>query len=371
MSRYQVEIAAGKLAIETTQELVGLSELLGFASRQNPNRSFLFVSKVLGKYIPVRPAIFRKQCARLAATAGAVEGPLCVMGLAETATGLGHGIFAALKEKKPELEAFYCHSTRCRSSQMPLAFQFNESHSHAVNHLLYEPFPPFQRIFKEARSLVLVDDEITTGRTLTQLARAYLALNPHIQQIYFLSLVSWLSPEREAIIEKDLGCRLKVSALLKGRFSFDQNPLYFKQFPQPYAMPDASLPVRMDLGRRGIAETHPHHFLPKISKLALPEQPLLVLGTGECNYLPFLLAEQLEQQGQDVLFLSTGQSPMIVDGAIKSRMEVSDHHQRGLQHYLYNLPQGRHIIVVYESAEIMQQHQLPSSLSAQKVHLHA
>ena len=110
-------------------------------------------------------------------------------------------------------------------------------------------------------------------------------------------------------------------------------------------------------------------YLPQLDEKVLVGKKLLVLGTGECNYFPFLLAESLEKKGHDVLFLSTGQSPMIVDGAIKSKIEVQDHHQRGLRHYLYNLPLNRHIIIVYESEEMMKQHQLPTSLSAQKVHL--
>jgi len=36
-----------------------LEDLLGFAQRINPKRAFLFVSKVLGRHIPVSPSIMR------------------------------------------------------------------------------------------------------------------------------------------------------------------------------------------------------------------------------------------------------------------------------------------------------------------------
>ena len=218
MNTYQFEIAAGKLAIETQQELVQLPELLDFASRQNPNRSFLFVSKVLGKYIPIRPHTFRSQCERLVSRLPLFEQSVTVMGLAETATGLGHGVYAALKDRQAELNAFYCHSTRCQLPGLPLALQFEESHSHAVDHLVYEPLPAFQPIFQKAKALVLVDDEITTGRTLERLAKAYIDQNPNVEQVYFVTLVSWLSPERKREIADKLGCDLQISALLKGRF---------------------------------------------------------------------------------------------------------------------------------------------------------
>ncbi|QTR49372.1 phosphoribosyltransferase domain-containing protein [Candidatus Thiothrix anitrata] len=42
-------------------------ELFGFAQRRNPKRAFLFVSKVLGRHIPVSPAVMRNATDTLAA----------------------------------------------------------------------------------------------------------------------------------------------------------------------------------------------------------------------------------------------------------------------------------------------------------------
>ncbi len=49
---YPIAIRAGDLLIETHREDMPLEALLDFASRQNPKRGFLFVSKVLGRHIP-------------------------------------------------------------------------------------------------------------------------------------------------------------------------------------------------------------------------------------------------------------------------------------------------------------------------------
>ena len=51
-----VELEGGTLRLRLPeQQRTRLTELCGFASRQNPKRAFLFVSKVLGKHIPVKP----------------------------------------------------------------------------------------------------------------------------------------------------------------------------------------------------------------------------------------------------------------------------------------------------------------------------
>ena len=48
-----IELKTGKLTIEPVPVL---RELIGFASRENNKRGFLFVSKVLGKHIACKPS---------------------------------------------------------------------------------------------------------------------------------------------------------------------------------------------------------------------------------------------------------------------------------------------------------------------------
>lgn len=47
------QIQAGSLDIEIHQDGHRLEELVTFASRLNPKRGYLFVSRVLGKHLPV------------------------------------------------------------------------------------------------------------------------------------------------------------------------------------------------------------------------------------------------------------------------------------------------------------------------------
>src|SRR5690606_9219758 len=99
----------------------------------------------------------------------------------------------------------FLHSTRYRLRQ-PLALRFEESHSHATEHLLYEPLEPAHRdLFHRAKCLVLIDDEISTGRTLTNLARAYRREHSRLETVCFVSITDWLTADRRLEIIREIG----------------------------------------------------------------------------------------------------------------------------------------------------------------------
>ncbi|MDW2612034.1 phosphoribosyltransferase domain-containing protein, partial [Escherichia coli] len=71
-----------------------LTDLFDIAERRNPKRAFLFVSKVLGRHIPVSPQVMRNVYTQLAEQfLGTLDGPVVFIGMAETAVGLGAGVF--------------------------------------------------------------------------------------------------------------------------------------------------------------------------------------------------------------------------------------------------------------------------------------
>ena len=49
----RIELPNGILHVTAQPDAVDIDELCGFAARINPKRGFLFVSKVLGRHIPV------------------------------------------------------------------------------------------------------------------------------------------------------------------------------------------------------------------------------------------------------------------------------------------------------------------------------
>jgi hypothetical protein len=197
-----VSLPAGVLTLWVEHAELPLEDLCGYASRRSHKRGFVFVSKVLGKHYPVRPRRMEAVHARLAAKLIHVEGPTVVVGMAETAIGLGQGVYEQLLRLTGRYDILFTHTTRYRLNQ-PVALDFDESHSHATEHLLYQPDSPTAAdLFYNATSLVLVDDELSTGQTLGKLARAYRLLNRRLRAVHIVSLTEWLGAEgREQVAD--------------------------------------------------------------------------------------------------------------------------------------------------------------------------
>ncbi|WP_020560565.1 phosphoribosyltransferase domain-containing protein [Thiofilum flexile] len=88
----QVELTTGTLTLHIASQHSTYTpyDLFGFAERRNPKRSFLFVSKVLGRHIPVAPSLMRRATDTLAQLIpDDLPTPLLVIGMAETAIALG------------------------------------------------------------------------------------------------------------------------------------------------------------------------------------------------------------------------------------------------------------------------------------------
>jgi membrane protease subunit (stomatin/prohibitin family) len=93
-----ISLSRGELTLryQTTADYQ-LDDLLGFAERINPKRAFLFVSKVLGRHIPVSPDKMRQAFTQLATLIpDDLPEPIVVIGMAETAVGLSAGVHQVL-----------------------------------------------------------------------------------------------------------------------------------------------------------------------------------------------------------------------------------------------------------------------------------
>jgi adenine/guanine phosphoribosyltransferase-like PRPP-binding protein len=362
MRTLTIPIQAGRLTVETRREDLPLESCLSYATRQNPKRLYLFVSKVLGKHWPVRPSVMRHIHVRLAAKIADLPGPLLVIGMAETATALGRGVAeeAALRTGRDDI--LYLQTTRYRLAR-PLAFGFDECHSHAPDHAVYLPDPALQPLFRAARTLVLVDDEISTGRTLAELAGAYLRLNPGVEQVALACITNWLSDARRRELATLLERPMLFPALVEGSFSFEPDPAFPPPvLPSVVASPDRSHDgIVADPARIGLIAgrwSNPFSTEERIRMRALG-RPLAVIGTGEYAYTPFRIALALEEEGCDVRFQSTTRSPILVGDAIASRREFSDNYGDDIPNYLYNLDPDRLPVIVYEHPAMLPAHSLP------------
>lgn len=368
-----VQLECGALNLHVERSELALDQLLSFASRANPKRGFLFVSKVLGKHIPCAPSKMREVYDRLAARVGTSASGTLVIGMAETATGLGAGVAHSLSQL-PGGAVLSQHTTR-HALPCPLLITFDEAHSHAPDQLLYEPLPELMPHYLTATRVVLVDDEITTGRTLKELAVALLrklqALTggQQLQELVFVSIVSWLSAEQREALQDLIPAPIRFEALLEGSFSYVPNPSFSPSLPGQIKALDAQTSPRNDLGRRGLLLSPREPFELNRAPLALselpldPARPVSVIGTGELAFQPFLLAEQLEAQGFEVLYQSTTRSPVLPGAAIVRSLHFTDEHGEGVSNYLHNPPDAdRQVIVVYESQRSAALHPLSKRL---------
>lgn len=362
--RHLVDLRTGHLEIEVVRSELPLADLCGFAARRNPRRGFLFVSRVLGRHLPVRPSVMRDAQERLARQIPVnLPGPVVVLGLAETAIALAQGVHREWTGLSGRDDVLFLHTTRYRLDA-PLAFTFEEEHSHASRHLVYAPADPAHaEIFQTARTLVIVDDEASTGGTFVNLARAFAASNGRatpIERIVCVTLTDW-SPPFTARMPADT----VVISLLDGSYRFTPND-EAKGITMPHAtgndeLKDTTIP--RNRGRRGVrAAIGWDGAVPSI----LPGERVLVLGTGEFTWLPFCLAERLEAEGADVWCQATTRSPILVGHDIASGVTFPDNYADGIANFLYNYTPGQYhrVILCHETPQADLPHALLDTLAA-------
>lgn len=370
-----INLRCGTLTLHIDEARMPLEQLCGFGTRRNRKRGFLFISKVLGKHIPVRPSVMDRVHRLLAESVPhGVAGPVAFIALAETATALGQGVFESWLRATGRTDALFLHSTRYRLSR-PLALRFDESHSHATEHMLYEPARLADcDLFRNARTLVLVDDEISTGRTLADLARAYRRLNPTLQAVHLVSITDWLDPNWRQAISEEVGVPVSFHHVLRGRFEF-RAAVNFDPGPIPDVAggedsKDALLP--RDGGRHGTRSLFELDEESLIAQAGLHDgDRVLVLGTGEFAFPPYRLALALERRGWNVHYQSTTRSPILVGEDIASMMEFTDNYGDGMPNYVYNVADRSYdaVLIGYETRPLPADHDLPQRLGARVLFL--
>lgn len=327
----EIELQRGKLDLQPDENCHWKwQDLLGFAERINPKRAFLFVSKVLGRHIPVSPQVMRHAFTDLAQLISSdLPEPILVIGMAETAVGLGAGVHQVLQERYPD--ALYVTTTRHPVEGAPLLARFLEEHSHAQDQLLYgSPDADIQKKILASKSIVLVDDEASTGKTFINLVSALQAAGfDQISHIITATLADWSSGIHIA------GLDCQAVALMTGKWQWQdaENPL---QINMPkvdtVAFGEYATLSEPTWGRLPIQDTSAFIRL-KVE----PQQRILVLGSGEYVWSSFLLAEDLQRQGAEVKFSAITRSPIAVGHAIQSALAFSDNYGLGIQNFVYNI----------------------------------
>lgn len=331
------QLMRGRLDVTVDASQIDPGSLFGFAERRNPKRAFLFVSKVLGRHIPVRPSIMNASFHSLAAQIPEdLPGPVLVIGMAETAVGLGAGVHRAFSATRPD--TVYMVSTRHPTGNELFA-RFEEEHSHASAHLIHLPVDPDVReMMLNARSLVLVDDEASTGKTFINLHRALVDAGlTQVERVVTCVLTDWSGDA----VRKTIGDSAHQVSLLQGSYTFHEDaeaPL--PEMPAVGTIEPGEWPLmaESDWGRHGIRVVEDTLALDLNVKAG---ERVLVVGTSEFVWRPFLLAERLERAGADVHFSSTSRSPIALGHAIGHVLSFADNYGLGIPNFLYNVSPGQ------------------------------
>lgn len=360
-----IKLVTGNLALNIKDSDLPFEDLCAFAARQNTKRGFLFVSKVLGKHYPVKPCVMEQIHELLAHKIHTISKNLdniTFIGFAETAIGLGAGVFHTwqnLSRTNQIKNAFFIPTTRFHFDQ-PVVFEFKEEHSHATDQLIFQPREEKAReIFTQGETLVLVDDEISTGKTLFNFIEQFVEFNKNVKNVFLVSIKNWISDEnKNNIIHHFKDINIEFVSVLEGEFSFvkDENfivqtmpKLDGKTENKDYLFNTSALDNNIRFGNTSFTN---YNFDQFISTIDLTKKTL-VLGTNEYLVKPFFFAQELEKRGCEVFFQSTTRSPILVEHDIDFKLISKDNYNDGMENYIYNVSSDLYeqIIICYETKD--------------------
>ncbi len=335
-----------KVALQTGTLEVQKSELLDslvdYGSRINKKRGFLFVSKVLGKHLPTKPSLMYETYNSLASLIPHSDEPTLYIGFAETATALGQGVF----EMSDSSNSFYIHSTRFQTSS-PLFFSFFEEHCHAPSHMFYAPKDEkLQKLLQKITRVILIDDEVSTGNTANNLVNELKKVLPKVKKYYLLTILNWAKKSYD---------NFEYLSLYKGSFEFSSKQMDFSNaiISEPLKVENLDSIIPYNFARYGV-EKLLLNFKDLVDVSSLKDKKVLVLGTAEFMYPPYLLAKYLEDEGINTYFQATTRSPVNVDGAITSKVAFKDNYFEEIDNFLYNVIDRNYdkILLCYETTSL-------------------
>ena len=173
---------------------------------RNAKRAYLLVNPLQAKHMPVSPT----EALTMMRTLGEglrqeFPGARLVLGFAETATALGAAVASRLGP-----DCAFLTTTR-EAGEGPGWVRFLEEHSHAAEQKLWGG--DLDALLQETDTVLFVDDEISTGKTLrnmvAQLTRRWPALGE--KTLVAASLLNRVTPEQEeALADAGITCRCLV-----------------------------------------------------------------------------------------------------------------------------------------------------------------
>lgn len=374
-----------KIHIKENKYNFNIDDLIVMGHRaNNPKRNFLFISKLLGKHLEVKPDVCKSTGFLLAHLVYEDKSPfnvdifknylsnpinidktlqeemrkyinpnenVLVMGFCETATGLGMSVACAIKD------SYYVTTTRENINSAKSFFNFEEEHSHATSHRCY--LQDLDKL-KKADRIILVDDEITTGNTMLNLITELEKVSK-AKKYTVLSILDWRNQEylnKYEEFKNKLNLDIEVKSIMSGHIEVLDNTIYTGDIEKP--LNEKVNPVNINIldkvvhslengetkeyittsGRFGVSFDQMRGLEAKAKLLAIKlseglkmDDKVLILGHGENIYIPSRIASYLQQAD----FKTTSRSPIFVKE--DKNYPIKDRHffdVEGVKYHLYN-----------------------------------
>lgn len=318
----------------------------------NKKRDFLFVNKAQCMHMPSRPEQLSEMCRELAKEAEKIipkDKKVLVIGFAETATAIG-----ALVADYLPCCSYYMTTTRETIRFADTLVEFKEEHSHAENHaiLTHNGFD-----MHDFGYVLLVDDEISTGNTMKNLITKL--RNRFGEGIGYgiASVCNWMPDEKKKEWEeKGIRQACLITGVLKDA-NMKVNGCFREYKESPVEGRGTSIQTylfaRERLGRKPNPDFSAKYAeADRLIEKYHPEK-VCVIGTEECKYLPFKVAEHIKEKGVDVTCQTITRSPIDVmedasDGIVMKRSVPSLYGSHPA--YIYNIEKADFYMVVTDVA---------------------
>jgi len=337
-NKYDFTVAQGTLTLEVINSLVDPTLLFDVAIRPYSRRPYLLISKPAARQIPIRPSFMNSMVSLLVDQITDIEGPVLVIGMAEGGIAPGANLHRELISRS--LESYYTCSTRMRLDK-EILFQFEEAHKWALPHKIYLSADP--TIYDRIKTIVIVEDEITTGNTTMNLLQNIVDSNrfKNLKKIIPAAFADW---SQAAADKRFPGLSSSVS-LLTGSVkhkNISANPVSPEVYEWEKIIDNINL--EKDWGRL-TSKTIDDSLLPDF--ICKPREKTLVIGSTEYACPPFMLADRLEKQGADVEFVIAQQNTLTVGEPIKQTFIFRDNYGLGIDNFLYNVDVEKYEKIIY------------------------
>jgi hypothetical protein len=338
LKKYDFTVGSGVLTLEVVDSLVDPTLLFDVAIRPYSRRPYLLISKPAARQIPIRPAFMNSMVSLLVDQINDLEGPVLVIGMAEGGIAPGGNMHRDLISRS--VESYYTCSTRMRLDK-EILFQFEEAHKWALPHNIYLSVDP--AIYDRIKTIVIVEDEITTGNTTMNLMQNIVDSNrfKNLKKIIPAAFADWSQAAADKRFPRLSSSVSLLTGLLKHN-NISANPVSPEVYEWEKIIDNINLDK--DWGRLTSSTVDDCLLLDFTVKLG---EKILVIGTTEYAWPPFMLADRLEKQGADVEFVIAQQNTLTVGDTIKQTFVFSDNYGLGINNFLYNVDVRKYEKIIY------------------------